>query len=117
MKQFEFACVDHPEKVVTLEADSFKSVPEAGRMCVDCGRLMERYHGGNAPSIAYKGPNWPKRDIRERAHRLRRADTLSKRQKDVWDPRAPKLNLDPEVQREARRQVIGTGTPLKATKV
>lgn len=117
MKIFDFVCEAHPEKIVSVESACLKDITSDQKTCSTCKGLMERYYGGSSPSIAYRGPNWPKRDIRERVYRLRRADDLSKKQKKTWGNRMPKLNLDPEAQREARRQVMRSGATLGAKKV
>jgi len=78
---------------------------------------MERYFGRTSPEVALKGANWPKRDIKETARRNRRSRVLAERQEKVWKPKMPKLNLDPDVQKEAQDEISKKGTPLTVRKV
>jgi hypothetical protein len=70
---------------------------------------MERYFGRASPEVALLGANWPKRDIKETARRKRRSEVLAERQEKVWKPRQPRLNLDPDVQKEYRQRLSRGG--------
>ena len=117
MKIFDFVCVQHPEDIREARADSLKEVPKEDRTCSHCGELMERYFGRATPQVALLGANWPKRDIKETAHRNRRSKVLEQRQKKVWDPRQPKLNLDPDVQRSMKEELARKGSRLTVKKI
>lgn len=117
MKIFDFVCVKHPEEIREVRAESLKQVPDEERTCSHCGELMERYFGRASPQVALKGANWPKRDIKETAHRKRRSQVLGERQKKVWGPRMPKLNLDPDVQRAAKQEIARKGSRLTVKKI
>lgn len=117
MRTYDFRCPAHPEQVVPVLAQSASSVSEEQRQCPTCGSQMVRYFGSSEIQVALKGGNWPKRDIKETSKRKRRSAELGRKQKKIWAPRMPKLNLDPDVQKEFKTRVAKAGTALKVHKV
>lgn len=117
MKTFDFVCLEHPDEIHVVKASSLRDVDAAEKTCSHCGELMERFFGRSAPQVALQGANWPKRDIKETSRRKRRSETLAERQEKVWKPLQPKLNLNPEVQREFRDQVSQEGSRLTVKKL
>lgn len=103
MRTYDFVCLNHPEEIKTITASSRKKIPEDHLKCASCDTKMESYFGNSSPTMNLAGNSWPKRDIKETARRKKRSKYLALRQKEVWDPKMPKLNLDPEVQAEARK--------------
>ena len=111
MRIFDFVCSCSQEDIRVVRAGSLKDVDTAEKTCSHCGELMQRYFGRASPEVALLGANWPKRDIKETARRKRRSEVLAERQEKVWKPRQPRLNLDPDVQKEYRQR-IARGGPL-----
>lgn len=116
MKVFDFVCPDHQDDVREVLAESSKDIPPEKRSCPICGNTMERYYGRTSPQVALKGANWPKRDIKETAMRKRRSEVLGKKQGKIWDAKMPKLNLDPDVQKTFRDNLIKSGAKLTVKK-
>ena len=100
-----------------MKSASLREVGPVEKTCGHCGQLMERYFGRANLEIALKGANWPKRDIKETARRVRRSRVLGERQDKVWKPRMPKLNLDPDVQKSFKEELARKGTPLTVKKI
>lgn len=117
MRTYDFVCLEHPEEVHEVRAGSLGEVDVAERICSHCGQEMERFFGRAAPQVALQGANWPKRDIKETARRKRRSEVLGRKQEKVWKPLQPKLNLDPDVQKEFRDHVTKGGAPLTVKKL
>lgn len=107
MRTYDFACPVHSEEVVTIQASSRSKIPVSEKLCQveGCGKEMETYFGNVDPTMNLSGNCWPKRDMKECARRMKKSAYLSRRQKEVWDHRMPKLVLDPEAQAEARRKL------------
>lgn len=106
MKTFDFQCSSHPEAVISIQARRRQSISPDSLKCPSCGTKMESFFGNVSTQVNLSGPNWPKRDIKECAYRMRRSKELKQRQKETWDHRMPKLNLDPDVQKEYKDKVL-----------